>query len=146
MNSTIATINSQLDTEISKLRSHLAELETQSAAKKAELNRVEDARAALVGKKSRTTPPQRKNSKPAPTTEKVGSLIKTILRQNRTLPEAELREAVAVQLVKDGFSKLGLTLRFKAAMDRLGASSVGRDRSQPVPAASKADAAKEGSQ
>jgi len=103
-----------LDAKANKLRAELAQVET-------DLGRINTAVDALTGKEPATSPKKapkkRKAGKPAPSREDVTGQMVALLEGEGVLVEEQLKEKVEARLIKEGFSRMGLALRFKEALN-----------------------------
>lgn len=98
------------------IMSEADKLRTELKQKELELKQVQGAVAHLAGKPSNKAPKPRKTGRPAPNKLEVEKAVFMALQENPTLSEAALRKEVEATLDDGGFSKMGLTLRFREVL------------------------------
>lgn len=104
MSDTIHTVVEQLAAEQEQLQRQLEEKELEARGIKTELQRVQEALAALTSK-SRSSP----TSKPSPTRSELLAMVHDALRSNgKTLSATQIKESVRRSLKRTGQSARGL--------------------------------------
>ncbi len=107
-------VTEQLRDEEGKLNGEMVGLQKQLAGLEKERARIQSALAALNGGAKRK---RSRCSAKAVTTAEVVRMIEEELSRRGSATEAELKQAVEQRLGREGRSRSGLHLRFKAAMN-----------------------------
>lgn len=112
----VATLTKERDA----LQARADKLRLELVTVEGDLGRVDAAVEALSGKEPAKAPrkaaKKRKSSKPAASRAEVIKHMQAILKDDGVLAEDELKKMVEARLTKEGFSKMGLALRFKEAL------------------------------
>lgn len=114
--SEIESVKQSLKEQEAKLNEIVVELEDDLAERRGDLERIQNAIAALEQKprKKRKTP-----SKPSASKADVESALMAAKDANPDATDDQLRQAAEEKLVENGFARSGLALRFKQVLAQL---------------------------
>lgn len=117
---TLETIKESLSYERTTREAEIAEILADLETKKAELQGVISALAALTGEplaiRNGNGHKRVRPSKPSANKEDISKLIASVVRDEEALGDEGLKERVEEKLVAAGFNRLGFALRFKEAL------------------------------
>ena len=116
----ISAIKAQIEAQRTELQSTVGKLKAELGGVEQEISRLSAALAALNGgEKSQPGKKEtlrKKNGKPAAGKADVVKHLRAILTAKEVGEERELKELVEASLTKAGYSRMGVALRFKEAL------------------------------
>ena len=126
----IESVKQSLKEQQAKLNEIVMELEEDLVERRSDLERIQNAIAALEQKprKKRKTP-----SKPSASKADVESALMAAKDSNPDSTDDQLRQAAEEKLVEQGFARSGLALRFKQVLAHLNDNATSNESASSHP-------------